>query len=37
MNRFFTVSADLQWAAHPGYNADRGPARFAGLRMHLEY
>ena len=31
-----TLSPDLQWIRNPGYNRDRGPARFAGLRMHLE-
>lgn len=32
-----TLSPDLQWIRNPGYNRDRGPARFAGLRMHLEF
>ncbi|MCE7950048.1 MAG: carbohydrate porin [Xanthomonadales bacterium PRO7] len=31
------LSPDLQYIRNPGYNADRGPARFAGLRVHLEY
>jgi high affinity Mn2+ porin len=31
------VTADLQLIRNPGYNHDRGPARFAGLRIHLEY
>jgi hypothetical protein len=30
------VSPDLQWAAHPGYNKDRGPVVVPGLRLHLE-
>jgi high affinity Mn2+ porin len=30
------VSPDLQWAAHPGYNKDRGPVIVPGLRLHLE-
>jgi hypothetical protein len=31
-----TLGLDWQHIAHPGYNADRGPARFLGLRLHLE-
>lgn len=31
------VTADLQLIHNPGYNQDRGPARFVGIRMHLEY
>jgi high affinity Mn2+ porin len=30
------VSPELQWAAHPGYNKDRGPVVVPGLRLHLE-
>lgn len=30
------VSLDHQQVAHPGYNADRGPARFWALRVHAE-
>jgi len=30
------VSPGLQWAAHPGYNQDRGPVVVPGLRLHLE-
>jgi len=30
------VSPELQWAAHPGYNKDRGPVVAPGLRLHLE-
>ena len=30
------VSPDFQFARAPGYNHDRGPARFLGLRVHLE-
>lgn len=29
-------SPELQWAAHPGYNKDRGPVVVPGLRLHLE-
>lgn len=32
-----TLSPDLQWVANPGYNRDRGPVRFAGLRVHLQF
>ena len=32
-----TLSPDLQLIHNPGYNRDRGPARFVGLRVHLEY
>jgi carbohydrate-selective porin OprB len=31
-----TLGLDWQHIAHPGYNADRGPARFVGLRLHME-
>jgi len=32
-----TLSPDLQLVHNPGYNRDRGPARFVGLRAHLEF
>ena len=32
-----TFSPDLQWIRNPGYNRDRGPATFAGVRAHLEF
>jgi len=31
------LSPDFQFIRNPGYNADRGPARFASLRLHMEY
>jgi hypothetical protein len=31
------VSINGQRIRNPGYNRDRGPANFAGLRMHIEY
>ena len=31
------LSPDFQYIANPGYNHDRGPVRFYGLRAHLEY
>jgi high affinity Mn2+ porin len=30
------ISPELQWAAHPGYNKDRGPVIVPGLRLHVE-
>lgn len=32
-----TLSPDFQWVRHPGYNRDRGPATFVGLRAHVEF
>ena len=32
-----TLSPDFQFVRHPGYNRDRGPAKFAGLRAHVEF
>jgi high affinity Mn2+ porin len=32
-----SVSPDLQFIRDPGYNRDRGPAKFASLRLHMEY
>lgn len=37
VSRFASITADLQLIHNPGYNHDRGPARFFGLRAHLEY
>jgi carbohydrate-selective porin OprB len=31
------LSPDFQFIRNPGYNQDRGPARFWGIRLHLEY
>lgn len=31
------VSVDWQYARNPGYNADRGPARMAAVRLHTEF
>jgi high affinity Mn2+ porin len=30
------LSLDFQHIANPAYNADRGPVRFMGIRLHLE-
>ena len=37
LTKFVTVSLDYQFVANPAYNRDRGPASFAGLRLHAEY
>ncbi len=31
------LSPDFQFISDPGFNRDRGPARFYALRVHLEY
>jgi hypothetical protein len=31
------LSPDFQYVENPGYNRDRGPVRFYGLRLHIEY
>ena len=31
------LTPDFQYIRNPGYNEDRGPVRFYGLRLHLEY
>jgi carbohydrate-selective porin OprB len=31
-----TLGPDLQLVHNPGYNRDRAPARFVGLRMHVD-
>jgi hypothetical protein len=36
VTRAARLSFDYQHIAHPGYNADRGPAHFFGLRLHTE-
>ncbi|MBP5974497.1 iron uptake porin [Brasilonema sp. CT11] len=32
-----TLGFDLQYIINPGYNSDRGPATFLGLRIHTEF
>ncbi|QHB56424.1 carbohydrate porin (plasmid) [Ralstonia solanacearum] len=32
-----TLSPDVQLIQNPGYNRDRGPAKFVGLRVHAEF
>ena len=34
--KFMWVSLDYQHIRNPGYNADRGPANFFGIRLHVE-
>jgi carbohydrate-selective porin OprB len=36
LNKYLTLSPDFQFVRNPGYNADRGPAKFLGLRAHVE-
>ena len=31
------LSPDFQYIRNPGMNSDRGPVKFAGFRLHLEY
>jgi hypothetical protein len=31
------ISPDFQYVENPGYNRDRGPAHFWGIRLHVEY
>ncbi|MBS0589087.1 MAG: carbohydrate porin [Proteobacteria bacterium] len=35
-NKYISLSPDFQYAWNPGYNKDRGPAKFFGLRAHVE-
>ena len=37
LGKYVQVSPDFQYIRNPGYNHDRGPARVAGFRVHLEY
>ncbi len=32
-----SLSPDFQYMRNPGYNRDRGPARFIGIRAHAEF
>jgi hypothetical protein len=36
LNAGFTLTADVQRVANPGYNKDRGPVSFYALRLHWE-
>jgi high affinity Mn2+ porin len=33
----FYVTPNYQFAHHPAYNKDRGPAHLIGLRAHIEF
>jgi high affinity Mn2+ porin len=35
--KWLSVSPDFQWAAHPGYNRDRGPVAIYALRAHVVF
>jgi len=35
--RFFSITPDFQYIRNPGYNGDRGPAKFYGVRFHAEF
>ena len=37
VQRHLFVSPDFQYIRHPGYNRDRGPARFYGVRVHAQF
>jgi hypothetical protein len=37
VSRYFWVSLDAQRVANPAYNADRGPVRLYGMRLHVEF
>jgi high affinity Mn2+ porin len=35
--KWLSISPDLQYVVHPGYNRDRGPVPIYGVRAHVEY
>lgn len=35
--KYFSISPDFQYIRNPGYNRDRGPAKFYGVRFHAEF
>ena len=37
LGKYAQLGPDFQYIAAPGYNRARGPARVAGLRLHLSY
>ncbi len=37
LGQALTLTLDWQRVSAPGYNADRGPARFVGLRLHADF
>jgi len=37
VTKALAISPDFQLIQNPGYNRDRGPAKFVGLRVHAEF
>ncbi|WP_338798976.1 carbohydrate porin [Acidovorax sp. DW039] len=37
LSKFLSLSPDFQYIRNPGYNRDRGPVKFYGLRLHAEF
>lgn len=37
LQKYVQLSPDFQYICNPGYNRDRGAARFVTLRLHVEY
>ncbi|RDK11692.1 carbohydrate porin [Cupriavidus lacunae] len=35
--KYLSISPDFQYVRNPGYNRDRGPAKFYGVRFHGEF
>lgn len=35
--KYLSISPDFQYIRNPGYNRDRGPAKFYGVRFHAEF
>ncbi|MGO4152837.1 carbohydrate porin [Cupriavidus sp. YAF13] len=35
--KYLSISPDFQYIRNPGYNRDRGPAKFYGVRLHAEF
>ncbi|MGO4326373.1 carbohydrate porin [Cupriavidus sp. 2TAF22] len=35
--KYLSISPDFQYVRNPGYNRDRGPATFYGVRLHAEF
>jgi high affinity Mn2+ porin len=35
--KWLAISTDYQFVENPGYNHDRGPVSFLGIRLHAEY
>ena len=37
VSRYFWLTLDYQYIANPAYNADRGPVKLYGIRLHAEF